>query len=134
MGEEDRDHGDRAEVVDDGQGEQEGPQRGGQLGAHEPQDRQGEGDVGGHRDGPALRPTVGQCEVDAGVDQGGDDHAAQGRDDRDQGLGRLAQGADGQLPLELEAGHEEEDRQQPVGGPVLQVERPQRQVQHRLRS
>ena len=81
---------------------------------------------------PSPAAAVGQREVDGDVDQGRHDHPAQGGDDRDQSFGRLAQRADGQLPLELQAGHEEEDRQQPVGSPVLEVERSQRQVQHRL--
>lgn len=62
-GEEDRDDEDGAEVVDDGQGEQEGAQGGGEVGGDDGEDSECESDVGGHRHGPAVeaaapRPAV----------------------------------------------------------------------------
>ena len=59
---------------------------------------------------------------DGEVDSGGDDHAADRGDHRQHGLGGPAQLADDELALELEAGDEEEDRQQPVRRPGGQVE------------
>ena len=52
-GVEDRDDRDGDEVVDDGEGQQEGPQRGRQVRADDGEHGQGERDVGGGRDGPA---------------------------------------------------------------------------------
>ena len=54
VGEEHRDDHDRDEVVDDGERQQERPQRGRQVGADDGQHRQRERDVGGGRDRPAL--------------------------------------------------------------------------------
>ena len=49
----------------------------------------------------------------------GHGHAADRGDNRQHGLRRPREGPDGDLALELEPGDEEEDREQPVGGPLL---------------
>ena len=51
------------------------------------------------------------------VDQRRHDHAADRRGDRQRRPARVAQVAGDELALELQPGDEEEDRQQPVGGP-----------------
>ena len=86
--------------------------------------RQGEGDVGGGGDGPAAGGVaLGAHHRDGGEeDQRGHDDPADGRDHRDDGLGRGAQVADEELALELQPRHEEEDRQQAVAGPVADGE------------
>jgi hypothetical protein len=55
-GVEDRDDGDREQVVDHGEGQQEHPQRGRQVGADHREHGEREGDVGGGRDRPPRRP------------------------------------------------------------------------------
>ena len=50
------------------------------------------------------------------------DHAADGRGDRHDGALGVAQVAGDELPLQLEPGDEEEDRQEPVGGPRTEGE------------
>src|SRR5690606_21248926 len=68
----------------------------------------------------------------------GGDHPAHGRDRRQQRFLRGGQLTDGQLALELQADHEEEDGQQPVLGPLadgqVQVQRLRTdgEVAHRL--
>ena len=123
MAVEHRDDEDRAEVVDDGQREQERAEGDRQLRAHHGEDGERERDVGGHRDAPADHG-VGVAHRDdrAGVEHRGHDHAADRRDDRDDRLRRLAQRAEDELVLELEARDEEEHREQSVGGPGLQGE------------
>ena len=48
------DDDDGADVVDDGQAEEEHLQLGRHPGAEQREDAEGEGDVGGHRDAPAV--------------------------------------------------------------------------------
>ena len=96
------------------------------VGRFEPDHRQHgerEGDVGGRRDRPAVRAAVAAHGVDAQVDQRRYGDPAGRRDDRHRGVGRPSQRPDDELSLELEAGHEEEQRQRAVGRPVLEVER-----------
>ena len=115
---EDGDHQDRAEVVDDGEREQEGAQRDRKLGAHDRQDCQGEGDVGGHRDAPAdRRVCVAEAARHERVEQSRHDHSGERGDhgyDRACGSTQTSQG---QLVLELEPGDEEEHREQSVSCP-----------------
>ena len=66
------------------------------------------------------------------VDGGGRDHAADRSGGGDQRIGRLAQAAQDQLALELEAGQEEEHGEAAIGGPVLETQRPEVEVQDRL--
>ena len=54
VGVEDRDDGDRQQIVDDGKRQQEGAQRGRQVGGQHGQHRKGERDVGGDRHRPAV--------------------------------------------------------------------------------
>ncbi len=117
-GEEDRDDQDREEVVDDGEGEQERAQRGRQRRADDREDGEREGDVGGGRHRPAAERAVADL-VDGEVDQCRRGHAAdRGDHGQDRGL-RLAQLTGHELAFELDTRDEEEDGEQPVGGPVL---------------
>ena len=115
LGVEQRDHGDRQQVVDHGQGQQEGAQRGRQVGGDDGENGQREGDVGGGGDGPALR--AGARRAMAKYTSAGTimppTAAAIGTTAR---FG-IAQVAGHELPFEFQPGDEEEDRQQPVGGP-----------------
>ena len=91
----------------------------GQMRADDREHREGERDVGGRRD----RPAVARRAVVPGhreVEQRGHDHAADGGDDRQRRRRRGAQRADHELALELEPGDEEEDGEQAVGRPRLQ--------------
>ena len=69
---------------------------------------------------PRGRPS--RRRVHREVDQRGYGDPARGRDDRHGRVRGSAQRADHELALELQPGHEEEDRERPVGGPVLHVE------------
>ncbi len=120
-GEEHRDDQDGEEVVDDREGQQEGAQGRWQRGADDGEDGEREGDVGGGRDGPAVRGAVAH-DVDEYVDHRGYDHAAQGGDHREGGRSGIAQVARDELALELDAGDEEEDGEESVGRPVLERE------------
>ena len=119
-GEEDGDDGDRDEVVDDRQGEQERPQRRGQGGPDDGQHGEREGDVGRGGDRPAAGGVAVGPQHHHGdeEDQSREDDPADGREHGDGGLGARAQVPDEELALELEPGDEEEDRQQAVGRPV----------------
>ncbi len=118
---EDGDDEDRAEVVDDGEGQQERPQGDRQLGAHHREHGEGEGDVGRHGDAPpAGRLAVAQGGDGRDEEQRGHGHAGQRGDDRDDRLVQAAQAAQDELVLELEAGDEEEHREQAVGRPHRQ--------------
>ena len=126
LAEQHRDQGDGAQVVDDGQGQKEDPQRRRQSLAHETEDGQGEGDVCGQGDGPAGigRPDgAGQQQIDRRRPR----HAAQGRQHRRRQLPGIAQFAAHDLVFDLQPHHEEEDRHQPfldpVGDRLLQPDR-----------
>src|SRR3954453_11394374 len=83
-GVEESDNGDGEQVVDDGQGEQEGAQRGGKVRADDGEHGQGEGDVGGRGDGPPAR-VAGATEVYGGVEERGNRDAADRGGHRDRG-------------------------------------------------
>ena len=117
VGVEERDDDDREQVVDDGEREQEGPQRRRQERAQDGQDGQRERDVRRRGDGPATQCGAARAEVDGDEDQCRNDHASDGSDDRDRRSARVAQVAGDELTLQLEAGDEEEDGQQTVGSP-----------------
>ena len=121
-GVEDGDDRDGKQVVDDGQREQERAQRGGQRGADDGEHGQGEGDVGRGRDRPAGEVPGGGAGVDRDEHQSRQHHAADRGGDGQHGPARITQVAGDELPFELQAGDEEEDRQQPVGGPLGQRE------------
>ena len=72
---------------------------------------------------PSTSPdAVAEAAGDGEEDQGRHGHAAHRGGDRQRRLGRVAQVADHELALELEPGDEEEDREQAVGGPLLEGE------------
>jgi hypothetical protein len=123
-GVEDGDDRDGQQVVDDRQGEQEGAQPGGQVGADHREDGEGEGDVGRGGDRPPGQRATPGAQVHRRVEHGRHHHAAHGGGDRESRLARVAEVAGDELALELQAGDEEEDRQQAVGRPGAQ-----RQVQ-----
>jgi hypothetical protein len=106
----------RPEVVDDGQGEQEHPERRGQPRAGDGQGGHGEGDVGGDRDRPALRRAA--ADVEGQIDKRRDHHAAERRDDRQGEAARIGQLALQHFVLDLQADDEKEDRHQPFLHPV----------------
>ncbi len=115
-GEQDSDQGDGTEVVDDGEAEQQHPQRGGHVRPRQGQHAECEGDVGGDGDRPAVRGP-GRAPADRQEHQRGNDHAAEGRGDRQHGGPAVRQLPDDQLAFELKTGDEEEHREQPVGHP-----------------
>ena len=119
-GVEDRDDGDRDEVVHDGEGEQEGAQARGQVGADDGEHGEREGDVGRRRDGPAA---VGvrvrsQHRDDPEEDQRRHEDPAEGCGHGDRGPRDGLELAHDELALELQPCDEEEDREQAVSGPV----------------
>jgi hypothetical protein len=83
-----------------------------------PEHGEREGDVGRRRYRPAPRRTAGHGGVDGDVDDRRRDHPADRGRDRQGGPARVTQVAGDELALELQAGDEEEDRQQAVGGPL----------------
>ena len=88
------------------------------MGGQHREHRQRKRDVGGDRHRPAVDVFgVPGGQVDRDVDGGGHDHPAECGCDRQRGACRVAQVAGDELALELQPDHEEEDRQQPVGGP-----------------
>ena len=121
VGVEDRDDRDRQQVVDHGEGEQEGAQPGRQVGADHREDRDGEGDVGRRRDRPAGQVTVG-AEVPERRRRAPAPPCRRPRRRPGARPPRVAQVAGDELALELQAGDEEEDGQQPVGGPGAEAE------------
>ena len=118
VGVEDRDDEDRADVVDDGEREQEQLQRRRDAAAEQAEHADGHRDVGGHRDAPAVDGVA--AGVDREVDQGGDQHPADRGDGRERGASGLPQLALDELALDLEPDDEEEQRHQPVVDPLAQ--------------
>ncbi|SIN47291.1 Uncharacterised protein [Mycobacteroides abscessus subsp. bolletii] len=120
IGIEDRDHDDRQQIVHHRQGEQKGTQRRRQVGRNHREHSECEGDVGGRGNRPAAHRRATAGGVDRQIDGGGDQHAAHGRDDRQRGATGVAQIPGDEFTFEFHSHHEEEDRQQPVGGPAGQ--------------
>ena len=118
---EDRDHHERQDVVDDRQGEDERPEAGRRVPRGERQDAQRERDVGGHRDPPAASAVP--AGVDRQVDQRGDRHPADRGDHGERRRPPVAQLPAQELPLDLQADHQEEQRHQPVVDPMAEVVR-----------
>lgn len=115
------------EVVDDGEGQQERAQGGRQVGGEDREDREDEGDIGGHRHRPPVQAPA-ACRGDHAIQGGRHGHSAH-RGDHRQCRGRgSAQLADDQFTLELDPGDQEEHREQTVRRPV-----PHRQVQAECR-
>ena len=90
------------------------------MGVDDGQHGQGERDVGCGGDRPADCRRSGHVQRE--VEQRGYRHPADRRRDREQRAARVAQVARHELAFQLESGDEEEDREQPVGGPGAQRE------------
>ena len=115
-----RDHHDRADIVDDRHGQQEQPQRCGAAIAQQAEHAHREGDVGRRRDCPAAQQ-FGVAADHPDIDQRRDRHARRRRQDR-----QAARLRGGELPLDpfalhLEPDDEEEHRHQPVVDPQVQI-------------
>ena len=119
LGIEDRDHDDGADVVDDGQREQEHLERRRHARPEQRKDAEREGDVGRHRDAPPVAPRT--AADDRGVDRRRDDHPADRGEHRQRRGPTILQLAGDELALDLEADDEEEQRHQAVVDEVLQV-------------
>jgi hypothetical protein len=122
--EEQRDDGDRDEVVDDGQGEQERPQGWRQMGPDDGQHCEGEGDVGRRRDRPAAHrgAVAAEREDGDGIQDRGEGHPCEGGGDGDDRLGAVGKVAADELPFELDSRDEEEEGEQAVGRPLPEGE------------
>ena len=120
-GVDDRDHHERAEVVDDGERQQEHAQPGRRARREQRQRAEREGGVGGHRRAPAVG--AGAARVEREVDRHRDAHAAERGDHGDRQAPALAQLAEVELALGLQPDDEEEERHQPLVDPVAQVGR-----------
>ena len=109
---EDGDDDDGADVVDHGDRQQEHLERHRDTAAEQREHPKGKGDVGGHRDAPTLLPRI--AGGDRQVEARGHHHATDRGEQRQQRGSPVAQFAHGELPLDLEADDEEEERHQAV--------------------
>ena len=117
VGEEGRDQDYGTQVIGDRQGQEEGPEREREAGPSNSEGRQGEGDVGRYRHGPALhRPA--RTPVEGQVDQRRCHHAAQGTQDRKGELPGIGQFPSQDLVFDLQPHDEEEDRHQAILDPL----------------
>ncbi len=117
---EDRDHGDGADVVDDGERQQEHANARRHARAKQREGAEDERDVGRHHDAPAVRARA--ASVEGRVDQCRPDHARE-RSDRGHRRGTpVAQLSERELTPDLEADDVEEPRHQAVVHPVLEIE------------
>ena len=110
---------DGADVVDDRERQEERLEVGRRAPGRERQDTQRERRVGGHGDTPSpgsLAPRI-----DREIQQGRDHHAAERRNHREGRRLDLAELAGHQLPLDLQAHDQEEQREQPVVHPMREV-------------
>ena len=82
-------HQDCAEIVNDGQGEQEGAHAGGESATEHRQHRQGEGDVGGHGDPPAVYGVSCTTTANRDIEERRNSHAAECRCNGEHRLARL---------------------------------------------
>ena len=114
------DDDDGADVVDDGQGQQEHLDRRHDAAPEQAEHADRHGDVGGHRDAPPVLP--GTAHVEAEVDQCRYDHPAKRGECWRCRLAAIAQLALDQLALDLQADDEEEQRHQAVVDPLLERE------------
>jgi hypothetical protein len=114
---EERDDEDRADVVDDRQGNEKDLERQWYARAQERKDANRERNVGRHRDAPARSAGAGR--VERRVNPGGHDHAAECASDGEYGVSPRGELSDQHLALDLEADQEEEDRHQAVVDPVV---------------
>ncbi len=116
VGVEDGDDHDGADVVGDGEGEQEQLRARRDPIADQGHDAHGERDVGRHRDAPAL--LGGGAGVERQIDRSRNQHAAQRGDGRQGDGPRVPEFSDHELALDLETDDEEEQRHQPVVDPL----------------
>jgi hypothetical protein len=107
-------------VLDHRKSEEKGSQRHGQVSADDRQDSQGERDVGCDRDRPTLERAVANTGVERNVDQRGHDHPTNGSGDWQCRPSWIAQVAGNELALKFQPRDEEENREQPVSGPLGQ--------------
>ena len=117
-GVEQRDHDDRAEVIDHRQRQEQHAQAAWHPAAEHRDHADRERDVGGHRDGPPTRALAARVERD--VDQRGHHHAAERRGERQRGAPDIRQIPLVQLAAQLESDHEEEHGHEPVVDPEVQ--------------
>ena len=106
------DHEDRSDVIDDGERQQEQAAAEWHPGSEQGHHPEGEGNVGGHRDAPAIHRSGAPGEGE--VDEGRYHHSAQRGESGECGGAGVAQIAGHQFAFDLEADHEEEDRHQPI--------------------
>ena len=115
------DDGDRGQVIDDCEREQERPQlRRGAL-SDETERGEGEGDVRGDRDRPPVHVAVAD-EVDRQVRERGAHHRPERGGDRQRRIAAVAQRAEDELAFDLQGDDVEEDRHQAVVHHVQQIE------------
>jgi hypothetical protein len=119
---EERDHDDSAEIVDDGEREQEEAQAPRHARTEQRHDADRESDVGGGGDRPAAQEG-GLVRVERDIDQRGCGHAAQRAGHGQGGFARVLERAFDGLALQLEADIQKEDHHQPVIDDEVQVER-----------
>lgn len=91
------------------------------MGADDGEDREGEGDVGGHRHRPAVQASTARCRGEC-VERGGHGHPAERRDHGQCRRRGGAELADDEFAFQFDARDEEEDGEQAVGGPVADGE------------
>ena len=116
---EDGDYQDRAQVVDDGQRREEDFERDGHTVAHERQDADGEGDIGGRGYSPAVRRR--RAVVEGQIDQRRREHTARRGHDRQDRLARRRKFAADDLSFDFEPHDEEENHHQPVVDELFDV-------------
>ena len=109
---EEGDHQDAADVVEDRERGEEDQQRPRHAAPEQHDAADGEGDVGGHRDGPA--PLPGRPAIEGEEDERREEHASGRGDGREERLTHGAQLALDELALDLHPHDEEEDGHQPV--------------------
>lgn len=117
LGVEERDDGQRPDVVDDREGEDEHPQLGGDARTEGGEDADDERGVGGDDDTP--RPHLGGAAGDGDEDEGGDDEAGHRADDRQGRALPRPQFAEDDVLLHLEGDEEEEGHHHGIVDPVL---------------
>ena len=123
VGVEHRDHDDREQVIDDGEGEQERPQGFRQAPPEDRQHRQRERNIRSRGD----RPPVQGIGIAGGEDHHGEQdrrgrHPSHRREHRDGGLARVAQAPGNDLVLQLDTDDEEEHGQQTIRCPRRHIQ------------
>jgi hypothetical protein len=113
------DDDDGADVVDDGQRQEEELETGGQPSPGDRQHTEGKSYVGGHGNPPTARG-IGP-RVESQVEKGRNDHPARGGHDRERGGPSLPQLARYDLALDLQPNDEKEHRHQPLVDPRSKI-------------